>query len=745
MKVMGYTDPLSVAVGSRIRFMVSCVTESYEAEIVRLIHGDRNPDGPGLRLERMTTSVNGRYPGREQPIRCGSYVRVGDNRLLRDLKSFSIQCWLYPTTPKGRRQGVVTKWSATRGVGYGLFLHEDGDLSAMIGDGNGPMCEVRTRRSLRPRAWYFAAVSYDADERKLRLTQRPLEGWSPERRGATAESVTPLFPGVTAGIPLLIGASSIDLAGMDVVESFNGKIDRPCLFGRPLEDHELDILQSDASPTDLPGPLVAVWDFSAEPQGSVAKDISGNGLHGEVINMPTRAVTGHNWTGKELCFRLAPNEYGAIHFHDDDLEDAGWESDFELHVPDELQSGVYAAHLRAGDGEDYVPFFVTARPGEPRAPIALLLPTFCYLAYANEHLRPFGTGRTRTDDLPGFFEGATEYEKALYTYIFAGNLLSTYDLHSDGTAVCYSSRLRPIANMRPTCNQCSLNYRIPHNFNPDLYIIDWLESKQFSYDVITDEQLHLDGYRLLSGYKTVLTGTHPEYYTSSMITGLEKYLWEGGRVMYLGGNGFYWVTSVVPGKEHVIEIRRGESGTRISQVAPGEYYHASTGEPGGLWRFRGYPPQRLFGVGLTAVGVDRASGYRRTAESFDEQVAFIFDGVESEVIGDFGLQIGGAAGWEIDRADQRLGTAPHAITLATSFGHSDAYQHVVEEVFETNANEGGRASPLVRADLVYTEYPNGGAVFSVGSMCWCGSLSYNHYENNVSRVTENVIRKFGAP
>ena len=35
-------------------------------------------------------------------------------------------------------------------------------------------------------------------------------------------------------------------------------------------------------------------------------------------------MTGHNWTSREEHFIHAPAEYGAIHFHDDDLEDAGW-------------------------------------------------------------------------------------------------------------------------------------------------------------------------------------------------------------------------------------------------------------------------------------------------------------------------------------------------------------------------------------------------------------------------------------
>jgi N,N-dimethylformamidase len=46
------------------------------------------------------------------------------------------------------------------------------------------------------------------------------------------------------------------------------------------------------------------------------------------------------------------------------------------------------------------------------------------------------------------------------------------------------------------------------------------------------------------------------------------------------------------------------------------------------------------------------------------------------------------------------------------------------------------------SDRASTEMPNGGAVFSVGSINWCGSLPTNDYDNNVSRVTENVLRRF---
>ena len=216
--------------------------------------------------------------------------------------------------------------------------------------------------------------------------------------------------------------------------------------------------------------------------------------------------------------------------------------------------------------------------------------------------------------------------------------------------------------------------------------------------------------------------------------------------MYLGGNGFYWVTPMDPTGRY-IEVRRRD-GTEHWQGAPGEHYHSLTGEPGGLWRFRGMAPQQFFGVGFTAQGFDRNQPYRRMPGSFDPRAAFIFEGIgRDELIGDHPslvLEVG-AAGSELDRADFALGTPPHTLVLASSSGHSDAYQHVVEQINTSNsARPGGTQNPLVRADMVFLEYPNGGAVFSTSSIAWCGSLSYNNYTNNVSRITENVLRRFAS-
>jgi N,N-dimethylformamidase len=74
MRLVGYSDRLSAAPGETIAFMVSSGHPAYDAEIVRLVHGDPNPRGPGLIEHAVESPVTGTYPGRIQQIHTGSYV-----------------------------------------------------------------------------------------------------------------------------------------------------------------------------------------------------------------------------------------------------------------------------------------------------------------------------------------------------------------------------------------------------------------------------------------------------------------------------------------------------------------------------------------------------------------------------------------------------------------------------------------------------------------------------------------------
>jgi len=316
---------------------------------------------------------------------------------------------------------------------------------------------------------------------------------------------------------------------------------------------------------------------------------------------------------------------------------------------------------------------------------------------------------------------------------------STYDTHSDGSGVCHVSRLRPLVNVRPTGRLWNLFL--------DLCLLDWLEAHDQPYDVITDDDLHAEGLPLLDGHTAVLTGCHPEYLSREMMDALEAYLGRGGRLMYMGGNGFYWRVSYPPAHPGMIEMRRAEDGTRAWVEAVGEYYHSSTGEYGGLWRRQGRAPNTLVGVGFVAQGFDRSSYYRRTPASRDPRARFIFDGIEDEILGDFGVAWGGAAGLELDAFNPSLGSPAWALVIASSEDHSNAFQLVNEEMSVSFAGADGQFSPAVRADMVFYEHPGGGAVFSTGSIAYVGSLAHKGYDNNISRLTLNVLRRFvdGAP
>jgi N,N-dimethylformamidase len=113
-------------------------------------------------------------------------------------------------------------------------------------------------------------------------------------------------------------------------------------------------------------------------------------------------------------------------------------------------------------------------------------------------------------------------------------------------------------------------------------------------------------------------------------------------------------------------------------------------------------------------------------------------------LGNFGLVGGGAAGHEVDRYDLTLGTPPNAMLVASSEGHSDHYLRVVEEISFNYPGSGGRQDPGVRGDIVYYPTAGGGAVFSASSIAWCGSLSHNNYNNNISRITGNVLERFAS-
>jgi N,N-dimethylformamidase len=750
IKIFGYADRISARPGDPLAIMVSAEgTSGIEAQLVRLIHGDEHPDGPGFIEREVPWSANGQHVARKQYAQLGSFLRVPDpdDRLALP-GSFSLYGFINPGLPAAGRQAVMSRWCIETASGYGLGINADGHAEFWIGDGR-MVDYVSAEVPLFAHCWYFIAASYDAGSRVATLYQEAvinrynslLGHVAPIDYGSHVEMRLRVQPRHDGDIPFLIGGASDrnEARGRFVSHCYNGKIDRCGVHGRRLTRLELDALKKGSEPpTDA---VVARWDptrgYTHHGIGDKVEDVGPHGLNAHGVNRPVRAMTGWNWSGRDDNFRLAPEQYGGVELHADALIDCQWQPTLRAPLPDDLRSGVYAVRLRAGEpgntAEEHAVFFV--RPRAPTGRICMLMPTSSYLAYANEHLS-FDAPIAQVITAHSIVLAETDIE--IYRNREFG--LSTYDLHADGAGVCYSSYRRPIVNMRPRHRMPATG--LPWQFPADLSIVYWLEKMGYDYDVLTDEDLHRDGVAALQPYRMVINGTHAEYYSERMLDATEDYLAQGGRVLYLSGNGYYWVCAYRDDEPWVMEVRKLDSGSRAWQARPGEHYLATTGERSGLWRNRGRPPQKIVGTGFTSEGMDESRPYRRMPDSYHRSVAWIFEGVEGEMIGDFGLALGGAAGVEIDRYDLELGTPPHARILASSEGHSDNYPKVAEEIMYNFPGMGGTQDPQIRADMVYFTTPEHGAVFAPSSIAWGQALPWNDCDNNVSRVMKNVVDAF---
>jgi N,N-dimethylformamidase len=702
----GYADRISVRAGETISFKISSAGPGpYSAMLVRIVRGDPNPGGPPVKLEDESDRFDGRFPSRVQHAWPGSYALIEGAREVKLPAALSVEALIWPTLPEDGPQTVIARRDPATGAGFALVLTPDG-MAIECGK-----ARAVVGKKLRSRAWYRVWASADPATGVLRVGQQPLKrAYATDDEGEATTTAAPLT--IDAPQPVTVGAETA--SDRPAKRCFNGKIEAPAVAG------------------------FGAWDFSRRIDSMEVEDTGPNALHGKLVNLPTRAMKGTAWTGGERNWKEAPHQYAAIHFHDDDLHDCGWQDDFSFTVPKDLKSGVYGIQLNCGPHKDVIPFFVRPQVGKPKAKVCYIAASFTYQVYSN-------FSRGVYDEL---------FRKRVVDWKAAANNpddhkdygLSTYNHHRDGSGVSYSSHLRPLLTWRP--DFLSFNDTAGSGLRhlpADTHLTGWLDRMGVEFDVVTDHDVHEKGVEILKPYKVVLTGSHPEYHTERTLDALQAYTETGGRLMYLGGNGFYWrvaLSDKVPG---AIEVRRTEGGIRTWAAEPGEYYHSFDGAYGGLWRRSDRAPNILCGIGFSSQGTFVGDSYRRGPASRDNHHAWVFEGVKDELFGGYGFSGGGAAGFELDRLDHRLGSPLNAVVLASSEGHDRKNFVVVHEerLGFTTTIPGQTLEQLIRADMTYIEKPAGGAVFSVGSITYCGSLPHNNFDNDVSRLTFNVLARFG--
>ena len=640
-RLLGYPNPLSARPGESISIHITVPNANFNLKVIRF---RGSPEvSPHAREPISAPGIEGDYDGSEQVHYAGSVIRVGGFAIV---KSFTLDVDVFPTLLDEEERGIVS-WSAPEPGS--IIATQHAVIFRMARH------EVLLNLELKSRVWHHLKAWYDADSGTASLDVTWTTGRGQEQR--TGQERLP--SGLGFGGDLVFGAA----AGPGGQGHFNGKLTGPTVAA--------------------PNGVVGDWCFGGDHSSDIVEE-KVRGCNGRIYNNPVRACHGPAWDRTEIDPRRVPEMYNAIHFLEDSLSDAGWSPTVTFAVPEHWHSGVYAAVITDGQTSDEIPFYVKAARGS-EAPLLFLAPTNTYIAYANERTS-FNENSDALNTMKDRPIVPNDDDRWMQSRPELG--MSIYDTHRDGSGCVYSTRLRPILAFRAGYRSWLTDTQ--RHFASDLYLIDFLEREGIEYAVAVDEDLHTDGCDLLRPHKAVSTGSHPEYWTHQMLDSLQHYLTAGGRLTYLGGNGFYWVTSYSPGDTHTIEVRRGFTGDTNFTSTPGETHHSTTGEPGGIWRLRGRDPRYLVGVAFGAKGWARARPYHRV-KTATPGYNWVFEGVpEGAAIGDAGQVLDGAAGDELDCVDAKLGTPAETVVLAVADGFDDMYQPVIEDYTTFGRGSGGQ-------------------------------------------------------
>ena len=369
--IIGYVDPLVVSPGDRIAVRVSCGQPTFRSKVLRLLAGFDHPDAPPVAHQLIQGIPQQLHQGKLQFSRTGSFIRIPSwgGAGLGHVDSLSISFWCQATLPEGanHEQFLFSSLDHETSSGFACFLDESGSLGARLG-GSTKIQDVLFSIKLSRYQWFHVTLSIDRMTRKVQLsTQAKSTDIGQASFLLQQEQMLADVARVACTKPLIIASDSSEIhVASHPVQSgtFNGKID----------GFKIETISNGTVETLLD------LDFSFDIPTDQVRDVSDNHHHGTLINAPARAVTGHDWDASLNDWTRASCGYGAIHFHDDDLDDAGWEPSFELQVPPKLRSGCYGVHVDDGVTQDITPFFV--RPDlniEAPPPVALIMPTFTYV------------------------------------------------------------------------------------------------------------------------------------------------------------------------------------------------------------------------------------------------------------------------------------------------------------------------------------------------------------------------------
>ena len=368
--IIGYVDPLIVSPGGRVAVKTSCGQPTFTSKVLRILAGHDHPDAPPIEHHLIESIPQQSHQGKLQFSRIGSSIRIpswsGED--LSHVDTLSISFWCQATLPHTSQEQFLFS-CIDASSGFACLIDEFGSLRVRVG-GSQKIQEIPLCIKLPKGEWVHVTLSIDRLNKKVKTEvggQAKLAdlGNRPQIIHEESDLVDSL--NIASGKPLVIASDSVETRVTSYrmkSATFNGKID----------GFKIDAISAGRVETLLD------FDFSFGIPTDEVRDVSGKYHYGTLINTPARAVTGHDWDASQVDWTHASYGYGAIHFHDDDLDDASWDTSFELQIPPDLRSGCYGVHVDDGVTIDIIPFFVRPDPNvQDPPPVALIMPTFTYI------------------------------------------------------------------------------------------------------------------------------------------------------------------------------------------------------------------------------------------------------------------------------------------------------------------------------------------------------------------------------
>jgi hypothetical protein len=359
------------------------------------------------------------------------------------------------------------------------------------------------------------------------------------------------------------------------------------------------------------------------------------------------------------------------------------------------KSGLYYFRARTASGLKFSFPWIVA-PARPRAPVAVLASNLTWNAYNSfggrsnyihaDRLPPTPTVNARSE-LPRYADA----EHGTWGYDAYAPL--SFDRPEPFNHIDFDETLTDPIEGRQACHLAPAEWRL----------VGWLEREQIPYDYYAETQLD-DGTLDLSQYRVLVLAVHPEYWTRRMYDRVKQWVFhDGGRLTYLGGNGL----------NCEVELSNGAMLCHNGNLK--SLWPEGMGGKESRFHQRHESEANLLGVVFTPAGAMTGAPYRVLDAA---HWAFAGTGLASgDTFGEKCLHRrcpGGASGHETDKISPSSPTNVHKLAKGL------------------NPDDGG-------ADLVIFDTPNGGAVFSAGSINYVASLPV---DDRVSQVTANVLRRF---